>query len=101
MKLDEKDLAFIQELTTAPQRNITLYTILRGSGEKPYYGCILYPSLQVDVTPTYASLQEASDATRQEAEQHGSHSWSTLFIVSDFFNPVLVTLKGTPDQKEE
>lgn len=95
MKLDEKDRAFIQELTTAPKQNITLYSVLQGSGEKPYYGCILYPSLKVDVTQRYASRQEAADAAQREAQAHGRHLWSLLFIVSDYFHGVLTTLELT------
>lgn len=101
MKLDEKDQEFIQELTTAPTKNITLYSVLRDAGEKPYYGCILYPSRHVAVTQQYATLQEASDAASREAQEHGSHLWSTLFVASDFFNPVLAALKVTPDRKEQ
>ena len=93
MKLDEKDMAFIEELTTAPQKNITLYSVLRGSEERPYYGCILYPTRKVDVTRTFATLQEASDATKREAEEHGCHPWSTLFLASDYFHGVLTTLQ--------
>lgn len=96
MELNKKDRAFIAELVTAPQKNITLYSVLRGSGEKPYYGCILYPSRQVAVTQQYATLQEASDATSREAQEHGSHPWSTLFIASDYFDGVLTTLQLTP-----
>ena len=101
MKLDEKDLAFIQELTTAPKQNITLYSVLRASGEKPYYGCILYPTLKVDVTQHYRTLQEAHDAANQEAQEHGIHPWSLLFVASDYFNGVLTTVKGTPPVRKE
>jgi hypothetical protein len=101
MKLDEKDLEFIRELTTAPQQNITLFSILQGSGEKPYYGCILYPSLKIDVTQHYATRQEAADAAQREAQAHGSHPWSILFIASFYFNPVLTALKGPASQPTE